>query len=145
MLIVLGDLVVVFLGCGSPIALRQVTSSPDATFHVVGSACVAGTLDAAILLGPLPPMFSVTYALDESGFWRSSFTHKITGESVCDPRLGAVPEGWEELPRDRTPEDPLHFVRFRNRFNGEVVNWDPRLTPEALEARGVKVEEFALV
>ena len=62
-----------------------------------------------------------------------------------DPRLGEPPLDWEEVKSVRTPEDPLHFRRFKNRKTGEVVNGDPRLFPDALRERGVPITTFRLV
>jgi hypothetical protein len=49
------------------------------------------------------------------------------------------------VPAVRTPEDPILLTRFRNKDTGELVNWDPRLLPEALEARSVKPRKFELI
>ncbi|KAI6085936.1 heterokaryon incompatibility protein-domain-containing protein [Hypoxylon rubiginosum] len=141
-----GDIVVNFLGCSMPLVLRQALNSGDHDFEIVSEAFVPGTMHAELLLGPLPSTFSTGYALDKLGYTIDWFKNNITGERQRDdPRLGPDPKGWERLPQERTQDDPLTFVRFRNTETSEVVNWDPRLTPEALTARGVKLEKFRLV
>ncbi|KAI0418246.1 heterokaryon incompatibility protein-domain-containing protein [Xylaria grammica] len=140
-----GDIVVNVLGCAMPLILRQAPNSVDDDFEIVGEAFVSGTTHAELLLGPIPPEFSINYAVDKS-YITPWFMNSITGERQRDdPRLGSDPEGWESLPLERTRDDPYNFVRFRNKGTGEVVNWDPRLTPEALAARGVELEKFRLV
>ncbi|KAL8282637.1 hypothetical protein RB600_005876 [Gaeumannomyces tritici] len=85
-----------------------------------------------------------------------------------DPRLAGVPlpGAWERLrgrrglpeeeqdgegegegeEEEEEADDPEMFDYFRNRDTGEVVNSDPRMMPEALEARGVSgLQRFALV
>jgi len=128
-----------------PLILRQTPNSVDSDFEVVGEAFVPGTMHAELLLGPIPPTFSINYAVDKA-YVTPWFTSSITGERQRDdPRLWVDPEGWEKLPLERTRDDPYNFIRFRNKETGEVVNWDPRLTPETLVARGIKLEKFRLV
>jgi hypothetical protein len=70
----------------------------------------------------------------------------MTGESTDEGRwLGPLLSGWERVPAVRTPEDPILFTRFKNSETGELINWDPRLLPTALEARGVKLRKFELI
>lgn len=52
---------------------------------------------------------------------------------------------WQPGAWERTRVDPNNCCRFRNTRTGEVVNSDPRLFPEALEARGVDVRTITLV
>jgi hypothetical protein len=66
-------------------------------------------------------------------------------ETIHDPWLGPLPPEWECFPRERTNNDPKIYEGFRNKVTGEVMNSDPRKLPEALEARGVKLETFHLV
>jgi hypothetical protein len=65
--------------------------------------------------------------------------------NVKDPRLGPLPDTWEEVEAKRTRDDPYHFVRFKNKSTGDLINHDPRLSIEALKARGVNVELFTLI
>ena len=77
----------------------------------------------------------------ESRYWNSG-TNFTSRE---DPRLGALPAEWESVQQERTPEDPIYFAPHRNKRTGELINSDPRLLPEALIARGIKLETFQLV
>jgi hypothetical protein len=62
-----------------------------------------------------------------------------------DPRLGEMPAEWERLEVIPSPDDPYYVQRCRNKITGEEINSDPRLLPEELEKRGVKLQTFRLV
>jgi hypothetical protein len=62
-----------------------------------------------------------------------------------DTQLQELPEIWQSLDYKRTPDDPLLNAPHRNRVTGEVINSDPRTLPEALIAKGVKLEQSRLV
>ena len=128
--------------------LRPDTTRPG-HYVYIGSGYVHGLMDGEALLGPLPPPYKVQIKRDVEDGWGYENPHYLnaeTGEFIRkDPRLGPVPDGWEELMLERTPDDPRTFTRFRNRTTGEMINSDPRLFPAALEERGVKLETFNLV
>lgn len=103
-------------------------------------------MDGESLLGPLPPSWEIHSVHNPGGqseprYWN---VEKKT-ESRLDPRLGPLPDNWESIDQAKTVDDPLHFAPHRNRVTGEVINSDPRLLPEALIARGVKLQNFILV
>jgi len=123
--------------------LRQ---TGDKTYKVVGECYLYGILDGEALLGPLPPGWHVKLVMNNTGFHEPRFCNSNTNTMVReDPRLGQVPPEWESLDQEQTPEDALLFAPHRNNITGEVINSDPRLFPEALIARGVKLETFRLV
>lgn len=138
-----GDIVVVILGCASPIVLRAGT---DGTYTVIGESFVYGLNDANALLGPLPDGWTVQAFTDASGFtYNHRFVHARTGViSDDDPRLKPL-TGWERIRRDRTSRDPELFQCYRNTLNGKEMNSDPRLCPEALKRSGINLELFPLV
>lgn len=77
---------------------------------------------------------------------RHRYVNMATGEQVADdPRLGALPPEWERVVHERTADDPAYFQFFRHSDTGEVINFDPRLSPECLQARGVQLETFDLI
>ena len=77
---------------------------------------------------------------------RQSYMNLQTGKQTLeDPRLDLLPPEWMRMTYERTPDDPAYFARFRNNATGEVINSDPRLSPEALRARGVELETFSLI
>ena len=132
------------LGYENPVLLRE---QSDGTHKLVGTCYVHGIADGAALLGPLPTGWKVHRFLDSTGqFLICKYFSADTGElSDEDPRLEPLPDEWERLPvRDRTAEDPEIFQEFRHQGTGQVINWDPRLGPEALKKRGVKLETFSL-
>ncbi|KAG8164356.1 hypothetical protein KVR01_006274 [Diaporthe batatas] len=135
-----GDSVCVFLGCDSPIILRQ---QSDGTYQVVGEAFVYALLDAQALLGPLPePWFPVQKSsMGRPLYW---FLNRETGEMTQnDPRLGPL-IGWERLDVEMGADDPRTCQKYRNIETGQVINFDPRMSLDTLKARGVKLRTFAL-
>ncbi|KAK4206696.1 heterokaryon incompatibility protein-domain-containing protein [Rhypophila decipiens] len=142
-----GDLIAVLLGCVAPMVLRL--QAQTNTYTVVGQAYCHGLHDGTALLGPLPHPWNVQVFRDCAGretIFR--FHNPETGEvSDEDPRLDPLPEGWERITRDRTENDPEVFQCFRNKSTDseETITYDPRMSPEALRARGVDIRTFSLV
>ena len=62
-----------------------------------------------------------------------------------DPRLESLPGNWERAMYERHADDPAILERFKNSETGEIVNYDPRLSPQALEARCVELQLIKLV
>jgi hypothetical protein len=76
--------------------------------------------------------------------------HRYLNLTTCeqtaeDPRLDVLPPEWERMAYERSPDDPALFEVFKNNVTGETVNSDPRLSPEALRVREVKLEKFQLI
>ncbi|RDL38024.1 uncharacterized protein BP5553_05457 [Venustampulla echinocandica] len=138
-----GDWVCLLLGCDAAILLRQ---NATENFQVVGACGIHGLSDSASLLGPLPKPWKVEIVSYSSILPNYQFVNAVTGEvTLEDPRLEPLPEEWERFESPWTPDDPEFFQRFRNRTNGEEINSDPRIFPEALKARGVPLRTFQLV
>lgn len=118
----------------------------------MGDSFVYGLHDATAFLGPLPRPWIVRRKRHPLNLYISAYSsfNTATGESTCeDPRLEPDPV-WEridleDLGRERSGDDPGIFDFFRHRETGEIRNSDPRLLPEALEKRGVKLEKFKLI
>jgi hypothetical protein len=107
---------------------------------------VHGLSDAVGILGPLPDHWEAIIKPDASGISRQRFIHfGDNAETLDDPRLDALPREWERGTYGRLAGDPAIFETFKNRVTGEVVNYDPRLSLEALDARGIKLQAFRLV
>jgi len=128
--------------------LRPDNTCPGQCIYI-GCGYVHGLMDGEAFLGPIPPRYRVQIKRDVDDSWGYENPHFLdveTGEFIKkDPRLGPVPDIWEELMLERTPDDPRTYTKFRNKITGEVINSDPRLFPAALEERGVKLETFSLV
>lgn len=136
-----GNVVVAFLGCDSPMVLWPHDGD---TYEVVGESYCRGFMACEVFLGPLPtthrlvlrmsePMTSTVYQvfLDLS----SGMTHPE------DPRLDQLPRGWRFI--EHNQKHIWHA--FWNEETREQTFNDPRLTPEALKARGVEVRAFDLI
>ena len=141
---IVGDQVCIFLGCYSPMILRPVGVGK---FQVVGEAYIHGLADAIGVLGPLPSCWNaIIIGDDKLGRPLQRFLNLQTGQYTAeDPRLDILPSEWERVAYDRTPDDPALFEVFKNRVTGEMMKSDPRLSPEALLARGVTLETFQLI
>lgn len=136
------------LGCLSPIAIRPVGNGGN-TFRAVGSVYLDGAMDGEAFLGQLPDKWCVQYNnLDDSACDKVLFKNLETGTTVkTDPRLDEVPlpHEWEPVAWTRESIDPMTCCRFRNKLTGELINYDPRMTGEALKERGVNIKEIVLI
>jgi hypothetical protein len=114
-------------------------------FQVIGEAYVHGLEDAVGILGPLPRNWRVVISGDAFGRplhrYLNLRTFKQTAE---DPRLGPLPSEWKRVAYERSSDDPAFFEVFSSSATGETITSDPRLSPEALKLRGVKLETFQL-
>lgn len=106
-------------------------------------------MDGEAFLGQLPDQWCAQYnILDDSACDKVLYKSLETGTTVkTDPRLDKVPlpHEWEPVAWTRESIDPRTCCRFRNRFTGELINYDPRMTSEALKERGVNVKEIVLI
>lgn len=113
-----GDKLVVLLGCPAPLLLRAGLSG---LHRVVGPAHAHGLRDGEALLGPLPRGWRARMAREHGFFDRRHFFHAASGrETRDDPRLGPLPDGWEQVVVDFPEEGQVvgeedFGVRFRDR------------------------------
>ena len=135
-----GDEVCTLLGCQSPLVLRP---CKDGYHKVVGECYIDGFMDGAAFLGPLSGHWQsfMRYFEEYSRGYRA-FLNTQTGEfQIEDPRLGPLPAGWYISDHDEKDA----YNRYANDETKEKTWFDPRMTPEALTARGVELREFQLV
>lgn len=138
-----GDLICIVLGCSVPLVLRPTSSGH---LQIVGSAYVDYLMDGSAVLGLLPPHWQRFQRIIPGVGFSTAFqnTNDATGAYVSeDPRLGRVPSGWRRKNHDK---DHLYslFVHRETGEDSEEVG-DPRLTLDAIQARGVELEIFDLV
>jgi len=122
--------------------LRRASSN---SFQVIGECYVHGLSNSVGVLGQLPDDWKTIIKGDALGRPTQMFVNLRSGETLDDPRLEPLPQSWERATYERRADDPAIFERFRNLETGELTNHDPRLSPEALKARGVKVQSIRLV
>ncbi|KAL8898549.1 MAG: hypothetical protein Q9207_006646 [Kuettlingeria erythrocarpa] len=137
----MGDQVCVVLGCQIPLLLRRMESGNMA---VIGECYIHGLMNGEALLGTLPLKCRPSEILVAKFGYQRGFVDQETGDCVFeDPRLGALPPGWRR-------EDPGAAADWDNWFvnveTGERLEWpmDPRMTADALRARGVPLQKFLL-
>lgn len=120
----------------------------DGKYRVVGGCYVHGYMNGEAVLGRLSRDWKVLRKKEPYGFipaYSNSKTGRIT---MRDPRLLDIPlpPQWEPVQFERTRDDPKFCSsKFRDRETREIISSDPRLFPEALEARGIALQTFALV
>lgn len=131
-----------------PIVLRP---SPSGNFQLVGDSYVHGLCDTEALLGSLPKLWSVElYSDGNANRWPVFVNNETNFYTGHDPRLGALPDRWEGIPltsmMDKMPplSEPI-FQTFTCTRTGEISDFDPRLSREALEKRGVMLQMFKLI
>ncbi|KAH6721847.1 heterokaryon incompatibility protein-domain-containing protein [Leptodontidium sp. MPI-SDFR-AT-0119] len=141
-----GDIVVVMLGCDSPLVLRPVTSDAQSSsmqqYKVVGESYCHGIMNNEAILGPLPAGFDVVNHLIGGKGFRTKYLDRETGQLLPeDPRLGAFPVPWKSLPYDEDRGYPMYFNEETERRTGN----DPRLDGDVLMAMGVELEILELI
>ena len=119
--------------------LRQHLTDEQERWKIVGDCYVCGLEDGDGLLGRMQKPWTANWDIVRG---ESVFHNNDTGfQTPSDPRLGPI-EDWEMVDKERTGDDPICCVFFKHKETGEVISYDPRLDPEPLKARGVKLETF---
>jgi hypothetical protein len=143
-----GDRLCVVLGCETPLLLRPLSNGH---YQIVGECFVHGLGNCEGLLGPIPCSWE-RKLIYGNGWGRIAWIRD--GEIYLDdPRLGFLPSKWRKRygdignPSDHPYEDDgsPRFLWFENLETGDWTNFDPRLTSQALIAKGVDIEDFVLV
>ena len=102
------------------------------------------------VLGPLPPGWTLQYDLVggyriAKEFKRYPLLPGDEGKRLADPRLPDVDRKWNWLEKRWDRDDVEMGERWQNRVSGEVVDYHPAMTVDALRGRGVWLETFVLV
>jgi hypothetical protein len=141
-----GDKICVLSGYDKPVLVRPANYTDHSTcYHYMGPLYVHGLMEGQAFLGSLPPPWKLIVNMDEIG---SSFsflnceTDEITQQ---DPRLDVLPQEWQEVEGDADSRGTFYTQHYKNHITGEIINSDPRLFPESLEARGIHLETITLV
>ena len=136
-----GDQACVILGCHALLILRP---NAQEGYMVVGECYIDGFMDGEALLGALPSSWQrIARYFPDLGFSWHAFRNLQTGDiQVDDPRLGPLPAGWYIVDHG----EKHAYNLFSNEEAGvTTTDIDPRLSPEALKARGVNLQEIRLV
>lgn len=134
-----GDIVVVFLGSGSPILLRP--QEGFRTFSVIGPCYHPGFSESQALLGNDFQGWERVWDNSEQSL---TFYQRGLGVRIGDPRLDKVPFP-EGFGGGMYQEDGTTF--FYQMISGSQVTLydDPRLSEAELKKRGVPVKRFRLI
>lgn len=133
-----GDQVCVLLGCGVPLILRP---TGHGQYQVIGETFVQGLMYGEALLGRLPSHFHPFWKHFQGSGGRWGFLDSISRDFFFeDPRFGPLPTGWR-----MEHETLTRSARFLDEEELTVTYNDPRLSPAALKARGVKLETLELI
>jgi hypothetical protein len=138
----------ILLGCNYPIILRQ--AQTEMNYEVTGACLyVHGIMDSEVLIGTHKEGVSFQGRLDSRGFELAGYFDAATQQwlgAEDDPRLGPRPDDWVLLPSsDSAPREATKYQEWRNKTTGVTLTSDLRLTPDALKARGVKLETFHIM
>ena len=135
------DRLCIVLGCQSPLVLR---ANKNGNHTVVGDCYLDGVMDGAGLLGQLPRKWQRVSRYDpDFNNSHDAFINRDTGiVQLEDPRLGPLPPGW----RIADHEYKQILTRYTNDAAGICCSeFDPRMSAEALKARGIDLQEYRLV
>lgn len=135
------DLIVNLVGCVMPLALR---ACPRNQYQHVGEAYCQGAMRGESVLGALPPDIDLVFTNPTR--YPAYINRKIGSLQVGDPRLDGVdvPGGWSRVEHE---EEDL-FTIWREEDTGKEYKgdfFDPRLTIDELEKRGVVFEYFDII
>lgn len=136
-----GDQACLILGCQFPLILRP---SGTENYRVVGECYIDGFMESEALLGALPNNwhYVTRYYPDLNGPYDVLMDTQTGDIQVEDPRLGPLPAGWCIVDH----QEKHVYNRFSNEETAIVdTAFDPRLSPEALKARGVSLQEIRLI
>jgi len=143
-----GDVLAVFPGCPLPKILRPTENS---AYEIVGSYKVCGLTHAEAFLGRVSETHYPVFGVDNCKLEQAMILDLETDESremIDDPRLEKLSVDWVVRPlsvEGGERNDGMPLFEFTNTKTGEVRRTDPRMSIEALRARGVPFETFTLV
>lgn len=125
-----------------PVVLRPVGGGQ---YRLLGDAYVHGLCDSEALVGQIEDPWKITVGVNSDTEYKPIYHNYDTGMAVDeDPRLGPLPPDWAAVPVEKGQARSSPSQVFKNTSSGEEMDSDPRLLPEALKARGVKLEIFHL-
>jgi len=111
---------------------------------VVGECYIHGLMDGECLVGSLPFSWILQRDIDNEGDMVSMYINSLTEVFTYEgPRLSPLPAELECL--DGNSPRQISRPRFKHKKKSDVTDFDPRLVPEGLIARGVHLKTFRLV
>lgn len=134
-----GDEIFAVPGCRDPLILRPFGDS--GCYKIAGPCFMSSLMWSEAAWGPLPEGWKAKKLSDDLGY---EFTDPDGRTTDRDPRRGPLPPGWHEaIHSDGKPA--WYKLGDEEAKEDSWARTDPRLTPERLRARGVKVETLTLI
>jgi hypothetical protein len=132
-------MIYVILGCELPLVLRPLG---DGKNLIIGACLKPDIMNGEAMLGPLPDYWKL--GTNDAGLFQG-FVNTKTQENIrTDARLEPLSSEWEEL--DQEGDSFFEFgTVFRKKNTSESQKFDPRLTPERLMARAIRLEWLKIV
>lgn len=132
----------VLLGSPSPLVVRP----RESNWELIGESFINGLGDATSILGPLPSPWKVVGTWGHGNRFLFKYLNADTNESTAeDPRLASFESDWERIDHEPDASDPEFYDYFKHKETGEIMNSDPRMLQEALEANGIELTTFCLI
>lgn len=128
-----------------PIIVRQSAAGNNT---IIGPCYIYGLMNAEALLGYLSRPWTLRHVQNEfDGYRHPEYVNSITSEvTTDDPRLSALPDDWESIVHESTPCDPPRKYGSRIKLQRELLpNYDPRLTPQMLQERAVRLTKIKII
>ncbi|XXH00735.1 hypothetical protein Hte_007085 [Hypoxylon texense] len=129
-----GDHVYVIPGCNVPLVLRQ---EGKTAYRIIGSCYRPEYANGEALLGRLPRGWRAFS--DEGTIRYVNDEQKI--DTLHDPRQGPLPPGWKER---KLSGGGLGWYSNQHGHT-DLIDFNPRLDIDALQARGIPIQEITLV
>ncbi|KAF6840152.1 ankyrin and het domain protein [Colletotrichum musicola] len=134
-----GDEIFVIPGNFDPLILRPVGDSRY--YNIVGPCFMSSLMWSEAAWGPLPEGWKVKMISGDPARVYE-YTDPDGRTTRQDPRRGPLPPGWDETTHS---DGKLAWYKLEDKETEDMWDrTDPRLTPDNLRARGVKVERLIL-
>ena len=135
-----GDHIFAILGSSTLLVLRPALSLK---YYVVSICYAHGLVNDEPFLGPLPSPWKVQFRKHNGWLYIREFLDTVSGKiSDEDPRMDQLATDWEKV---EAAVRSSALPQFKNKTTGQIVETDPRLFPDHLKKRGIKVQSVHLI
>lgn len=130
------------LGFDAPVILRR---QANGHYTFVSEAYVHGLMNGEAILGSFPAGWQVQAERSKQGLMIQAFSKVDSPAELIfeDPRLENLSTGWA-MNDTETLQSSSFFNGADMTHQDDSIGNDPRLNPETLSTRGVKLETFRI-